>query len=139
MGMSTSSGGADDDVMVEMNTTPLIDVMLVLLIMLIITIPIQLHSVNLNLPRPKAPPPEPPPAVRVGFDAAGVVYWNGEALADAAAVDARLRGIAAQAEPPELHLKPVAETPYRAVVGVMANAQRLGLAKIGIVNNGEFR
>jgi biopolymer transport protein ExbD len=138
MAMSTPGGG-DDEVMVEMNTTPLIDVMLVLLIMLIITIPIQLHSVNLNLPKPKDPPPQPPPAIQVSFDAAGVVYWNGEALADAATLDARLRSVAAQPEPPELHLKPMGATPYRAVVGVMANAQRLGLAKIGIVNSGEFR
>src|SRR3954466_2859528 len=104
MGMNVGSGGSSDEpeVMVDMNTTPLIDVMLVLLIMLIITIPIQLHNVDLNLPSGNPPPQlTQPEIVQVGVDAAGVVSWNGEAISDRAVLDAKLSGVAAQPNQPE--------------------------------------
>ena len=83
MAMSVGSAGAEPDVMVDINTTPLIDVMLVLLIMLIITIPIQLHSVNLNMPAGNPPPPtKEPVVVTIDIDFDGTVLWNGEALPD---------------------------------------------------------
>src|SRR5512145_1171411 len=110
MGMSVGPGGGsekDPDVMIEINTTPLIDVMLVLLVMLIITIPIQLHSVNLNLPTGNPPPPLVKPEVlKLDIDAAGVTYWNGEVVPDRAALEERLTAAAAQAVQPELHLRP---------------------------------
>ena len=69
----------DPDVMIDINTTPLIDVMLVLLVMLIITLPIQLHSVNLNMPTGNPPPPLiKPEVVKLDIDPGSVVYWNGE-------------------------------------------------------------
>jgi biopolymer transport protein ExbD len=108
MAMNIGSGGSDEpDVMVDINTTPLIDVMLVLLIMLIITIPIQLHAVNLNMPQ-GAPPPSvrPPVVVTIDIDFGGLVLWNGEALADRAALEARLQRAAAQPDQPEVHLRP---------------------------------
>src|SRR6266850_4916832 len=87
---------ADPDVLVDINTTPLIDVMLVLLVMLIITIPIQLHSVNLNLPQGNPPPPtKEPVVVTIDVDFDGTVLWNGEALADRPALEARLTQAAA--------------------------------------------
>ncbi|MDR2678716.1 MAG: biopolymer transporter ExbD [Zoogloeaceae bacterium] len=123
----------DPDVMVEMNTTPLIDVMLVLLIMLIITIPIQLHSVHLDLPVGRATPPAIPPEIaRIDIDATGLAHWNGEALADADALERRLSEAAAKAVAPELHLHPDKAAPYKSVVRVMTAIQRKGLTKVGL-------
>src|SRR2546430_4090897 len=88
----------DPDVMIDINTTPLIDVMLVLLVMLIITIPIQLHSVNLNMPTGNPPPPLVlPEIVKIDVDPAGRVYWNGEIVLDRAALEEQITAAAAQA------------------------------------------
>ena len=123
----------------DINTTPLIDVMLVLLVMLIITIPIQLHSVNLNLPTGNPPPPMvKPEVVKIDVDARSVVYWNGEEVADRAALEERLKTAAAQAVQPELHLRPDRAAQYDIVAGVMASSQRIGLTKIGIVGSEQF-
>src|SRR6195256_3450474 len=96
MAMKIGSGGGtrDPDVMVDINTTPLIDVMLVLLIMLIITIPIQTHAVKLNMPVGNPPPPPTPPeVVTIDVDFDGTILWNGEAV-DRPTLDARFRGAA---------------------------------------------
>ena len=122
-----------------MNTTPLIDVMLVLLVMLIITIPVQLHSVDLNLPTGKAPAaPVEPEVVRLDVDFDGTVYWNGEALPDRAALESHMREKVAQPVQPDVHLRPHKLVRYERVAAVMASAQRLGLKKIGIVGNEQF-
>jgi biopolymer transport protein ExbD len=140
MGMNVgSSSGADPEVLVDINTTPLIDVMLVLLIMLIITIPIQLHSVNLNMPQGNPPPAVTEPVVvRIDVDFDGTVMWNGESLPDHAALEARLQQTAALADQPEVHLRPNKLVVYRSVAAVMAAAQRLGVTKIGIVGNEQY-
>jgi biopolymer transport protein ExbD len=140
MAMAINPGASGDpDVLVDINTTPLIDVMLVLLIMLIITIPIQLHSVNMNMPVGNPPPPlVQPEVVRITIDATGTVAWNGEALADAQALNARLSAAAAQAVVPELHIRPDKKVPYRVVASVMAAVQRLGLTKVGLVGGEQF-
>jgi len=123
----------------QINTTPLIDVMLVLLIMLIITIPIQMHSVNLNMPTGKAPPPPTPPeVVRIDVDFDGTITWNGEKVADRNALEGRLTAIAAQATQPEVHLRPDKLATYGAVAAVMASAQRLGVTKFGLIGNEQF-
>jgi biopolymer transport protein ExbD len=139
MNVGTGGGSGDSDVMIDINTTPLIDVMLVLLVMLIITIPIQLHSVNLNMPTGNPPPPlVKPEVVRIDIDSAGVVYWNGEGVADRAALEEKLTAAAAQAVQPELHLRPDKDARYEIVASVMASSQRLGLTKIGIVGSEQF-
>ena len=140
MGMNIGSAqDSDPEVMVEMNTTPLIDVMLVLLVMLIITIPIQLHSVNLNMPTGNPPPPlVMPEVVKIDIDPASVVYWNGEAMSDRAAIEAKMTAAAAQATQPEVHLRPDKAAKYAIVAAVMASAQRIGLTKIGIVGSEQF-
>ena len=140
MGMNVGSGGsAEPDVMIDINTTPLIDVMLVLLVMLIITLPIQLHSVNLNMPVGNPPPPLVKPEVlKIDVDNAGRIWWSGEVLPDRATLEERLAGAAAQAVQPELHLRPDKAARYEVVAAVLASAQRLGLTKIGIIGSEQF-
>src|SRR6195256_1147924 len=141
MAMKIGSGGGtrDPDVMVDINTTPLIDVMLVLLIMLIITIPIQTHAVKLNMPVGTPPPPlVQPQVITVEVDFDGTVIWNGEVLRDRADLEARLRAAAAMAVQPEVHLRPNKLVKYESVAMLMASAQRLGLTKIGLIGNEEF-
>ncbi len=139
MNVGPAGGSQDPDVMVEINTTPLIDVMLVLLVMLIITIPIQLHSVNLNMPVGTPPPmTEKPQVITVDVDFDGTVYWDGEIIADKAALETRLRDAAAQPVQPEVHLRPNKLAEYKDVAAVMAAAQRLGVTKLGLVGNEQF-
>jgi len=141
MAMQVGPGDSsnDPDVMVDINTTPLIDVMLVLLIMLIITIPIQLHSVNLNMPVGHPPPPVAPPAViEVDVDFDGTIYWNGAIVADRASLEAHLQSVADQSDQPEVHLRPNKLATYKYVAEVLASAQRIGVQKIGLVGNEQF-
>jgi biopolymer transport protein ExbD len=139
MNVGPASGSQDPDVMVEINTTPLIDVMLVLLVMLIITIPIQLHSVNLNMPVGTPPPQvEKPVVITVDVDFDGTIYWNGDIVADKDALESRLRDAAAQPVQPEVHLRPNKLAEYKDVAAVMASAQRLGVTKLGLVGNEQF-
>ena len=139
MAMNLSDGGGDGDVMVDINTTPLIDVMLVLIIMLIITIPIQTHAVKLNMPVGIPPPPTTPPqVVTIDVDFDGTLIWNGETLSGRPELEARMRGAAAMHEQPEIHLRPNKLVRYRNVAMVMASAQRLGLTKIGIIGHEQF-
>jgi len=139
MGMNVGSS-SEDEVMVDINTTPLIDVMLVLLIMFIITIPIQTHAVKMNMPVPNnaPPPPTPPEIVRIDLDFDGTIGWNGEVIPDRAALESRLLALAQLPEQPEVHLRPNKLVTYKYVAMVMASAQRLGVTKIGIVGNEQF-
>ena len=141
MAMNVGSGGSakEPDVMIDINTTPLIDVMLVLLVMLIITIPIQLHSVNLNMPIGTPPPPlEEPVVITVDVDFDGTIYWNGEILANKDALEEKLVAAAATPVQPEVHLRPNKLAEYKDVAMVMAAAQRLGVTKLGLVGNEQF-
>jgi len=134
-------GSADDDsgVMVDINTTPLIDVMLVLLIMFIITIPIQTHAVKMNMPiGPASAPPVPPEIVRIDVDFDGQIGWNGEIVPDRATLEAKLQAVAAQPEQAEVHLRPNKLVEYETVAMILASAQRLGVTKIGLVGNEQF-
>ena len=139
MAMNVGSGaGGDPEVMVDINTTPLIDVMLVLLIMLIITIPIQTHAVKLNMPVGNPPPPtEPPVVVQIDVDFDGTILWNGEQV-DRPTLDAKFRGAAALPVQPEFHLRPNKLVTYKYVAHVMATAQRDGVTKIGLVGAEQF-
>ena len=139
MNVGTGGGARDPDVMIDINTTPLIDVMLVLLVMLIITIPIQLHAVNLNLPIGNPPPPlQLPEVVKLDIDDQSKIYWNGEVVDDRAVLESKMSEAAHQAFQPEVHLRPNKDASYGVVAGVMASAQRLGLTKIGIVGSEQF-
>ena len=129
----------EPEVMMDINTTPLIDVMLVLLIMLIITIPVQLHSINLDMPTGTPPPAiKKPTIVRIDIDARNVVRWNDKTLTDRAELDALLLQASQQQPQPEVHIKPQGKAKYEAVAGVLASAQRNGLTKLGIVGSEQF-
>ena len=139
MGMQVGSGGDDDAPMMDINTTPLIDVMLVLIIMLIITIPIQTHAVKMNMPvGPSSAPPKPPEIIRIDVDFDGTVGWNGVIVADRAELENKLAQVAALPDQPEVHLRPNKLVSYKVVAMVMASAQRLGVTKIGLVGNEQF-
>ena len=131
-------GEGDQEVMAAINTTPLIDVMLVLLIMLIITIPIQTHAVKLNMPVGNPPPPPTPPeVVTLDIDFDGTLMWNGDQV-NVDQLDARFRGAAAQAIQPEFHIRPNKLVTYKYVAHVMAAAQRDGITKIGLIGAEQF-
>ena len=141
MGMNVRQGGGanDPDVMIDINTTPLIDVMLVLLVMLIITIPIQLHSVNINMPTGNPPPQQvKPEVVKIDIDPASAVYWNGEPVGEGDALVDKLRSTAAIEPQPELHIRPDRAARYEVVASVLAAAQRLGMTKLGIIGSEQF-
>jgi len=140
MSVGSTEAGKDPEPMMEMNMTPLIDVMLVLIIMLIITIPKQNHSVNLNMPVGTPPPPTVEPVVvTIDVDFDGTILWDSEVVPDRKALDAKLAAVAQQAEQPEVHLRPNKLVSYKYVAGVMASAQRLGVTKIGMVGNEQFQ
>ncbi|MCC2674814.1 MAG: biopolymer transport ExbD/TolR family protein [Ramlibacter sp.] len=129
----------DPEPMVDINTTPLVDVLLVLLVMLIITIPIQLHAVALEMPGHNAPQPaEPPAIVRLEVDATGRFVWNGQPLADRQALDAKLLEAARLPVQPEIHVRAHPRARYAPVAAALTSAQRLGLTKIGLVGSEQF-
>jgi biopolymer transport protein ExbD len=136
MSMNVGSGGSDEpEVMMDINTTPLIDVMLVLIIMLIITIPIQLHSVNLNMPIGAPPPTQvEPEKINIDIDESSRVFWNGAAVADRKALEENMTAAAAQPTQPVILIKPNRAARYEIVASVLASTQRLGLTKMVISN-----
>jgi biopolymer transport protein ExbD len=139
MNVGTGSGSGEPEVMMDINTTPLIDVMLVLLIMLIITIPAQLHSVNLDMPLPtNAPKKQDPVVIRIDVDASSVINWNGKPLSGRADMEAKLAEAVTMQPQPELHIRSHAKARYDAVASVLASAQRIGLTKLGIVGSEQF-
>jgi biopolymer transport protein ExbD len=134
-----SSQNDESEVMMDINTTPLIDVMLVLIIMLIITIPAQLHSVNLDMPVVTSTPPKTDPLViKIEIDADASLRWNGQPLADRQALATRLADAAALQPQPELHIRSHAKAKYEATAAVLAGAQRAGLTKLGMVGTERF-
>ena len=140
MAMSVGIGG-EGQPMCDINTTSLIDVMLVLLIMLIITLPVMTHAVKLDMPRPNnQPPPEVRPEVidlEIDFD--GTVVWNGSVVPSIATLEQYLRTEAVKEPQPEIHLRPDRRAKYGSVAIVLAAAQRNRMQKIGFVNTPEFR
>ena len=136
--MAMSSGTAEGEVMVEMNTTPLIDVMLVLLTLLIITLPIQTHAVKLDMPAPNATPPTViPESVELGVDFDGTVTWNGQSV-DRPTMDSYFEDAARKDPQPEIHVNPNRLAKYDAVAKVLADAQRLGVVHIGFTGIDQY-
>ena len=125
----------DDDFNPEINTTPLVDVMLVLLIIFIITIPVMNHSVKIDLPRATNQRDEiKPENINLSIDAQGLMYWNTEII-DAAQMNARIAEASKKLPQPELHIRAERTTQYEKIVEIMAAAQSGGLSKIGFVTD----
>jgi biopolymer transport protein ExbD len=140
MAMNVGSGTGDGEVMVEMNTTPLIDVMLVLLVMLIMTIPIQTHAVKLDMPQQNTKPPLiPPTTVELGVDFDGTITWDSRPV-DFPTLEAYFQQEASKGDTQdEIHLRPNRLAKYDTVAKVLAAAQRLGVTKIGFVGNEQYQ
>ena len=129
----------DDLPVADINTTPLIDVMLVLLVMIIITIPVQLHAVNLHLPVADPPPvARKPEVVQIDIAPGGALAWNGTPVPDRAGLHARLAAAAAQAEQPEMHVRPDQGAKYDAFAAVMVAVNQAGLTKVGVTGTEQF-
>lgn len=133
---ATAATGA---VVCEINTTPLIDVMLVLLVTLIIALPIMTHAVKLDLPQAPPPPTGPrPEVISVGIELDGTVTWNGT-VTSLQQLDGYFHTEASKAVQPEIHLLPDRGAKYDVIAQVLASAQRNRMQKIGFVNTGEFK
>ena len=139
MAMNIGNRNANDEpeVMMEINTTPLIDVMLVLLVMLIITIPIQLHAVNLEMPVGAPPNQQKMEKIQIDIDAASVVYWNGVAMSSAE-LDQKMQAIGQWAAQPEVHIRPNKDARYAVFANVLSGTKRHGLTKIAVIGAEQF-
>jgi biopolymer transport protein ExbD len=139
--MAMSAGTTEGAPMCDINTTPLIDVMLVLIVTLIVTLPIMTHAVKLDMPPPN--PNQPPPQVQpdiinldIYYD--GTVSWNGQTIPSLEQLEQQFQVAAAKDPQPELHLAPDSHVKYDVVAKVLAAAQRNHMEKIGFVNTSEF-
>jgi biopolymer transport protein ExbD len=135
------SVGSSSGVMCDINTTPLIDVMLVLLVTLIVSLPVMTHAVKLDMPNPNAqpPPPDTPPEViDLEIDSDGTVAWNGTPVADLATLEGYFRNESVKDPQPEIHLRPDRRAKYDSVAKVLAAAQHNRMQKIGFVNVAQF-
>jgi biopolymer transport protein ExbD len=140
MGMNVGPSARSDEpeIMMDINTTPLIDVMLVLLVMLIITIPIQLHAVNMDLPVGK--PPEnivKPEKIQIDIDDKSTVYWQGLPVTGAE-LEANMNTIAQQGVQPEVHIRPHKDSEYAVFASVLAASKRKGLTKMAVIGSEQF-
>ena len=135
--MAMAASTAEGEPMMDINTTPLIDVMLVLLIRFIITIPVQTHAVKLDLPQNQQnqpPPPILPVKNEVVIDRAGTIFWNGSPI-NLTVLRQYLDQTQTMNPIPELHLRPQPDARYEAVDQVLAITKRANISKMGFVNN----
>lgn len=134
MGQNPFSAGEHSQPMSEINTTPLVDVMLVLLVIFIITAPLLTHAVKIDLPHATSQPlEEKPEVIDLAVDATGHLFWNDEAL-PVDALESRLQTAATQSEQAELQIRADKETRYQVLAEILAKAQTAGLKKVGFVS-----
>ena len=138
MNVGNSSGSGEPEVMMDINTTPLIDVMLVLLVMLIITIPIQLHSVTLEMPV-GTPPANAikPEKIQIDIDGDSTVYWQGLPVS-AGELDEKMTAVAQLNPQPEVHVRPNKTSQYAVFANVLSSTRRIGLNKIAVIGAEQF-
>jgi biopolymer transport protein ExbD len=139
--MSMSVGENEGDAMCDINTTPLIDVMLVLLIMLILTLPVMNHAVKLDMPNPNSqppPPPVPPEVHDLEIYSDGTIVWDGNTVPNMKTLEGYFQTESAKDPQPEIHLRPDRRSRYDVTAKVLAAAQRNGMKKIGFTNVAEF-
>ena len=133
--------GSEGEPMMEINTTPLIDVMLVLLIMFIITIPVMTHAVKLDMPRPdpnSIEPPVPPEVIELEIDYDGTIIWNGTTVSNFGVLENYFSQESSKVPQPELHIRANKRAKYDNVAKTLALAQRQGLNKIGFVGMEQY-
>ena len=139
--MSMNVGSPDDGedaVISTINTTPLIDVMLVLLVMLIITIPIQLHAVSLDMPVGTPPTNNiKPEKIQIDIDESSVVYWQGLPVS-AAELETNMEAVGLQASQPEVHIRPNKNSQYAVFANVLSTSKRKGLTKMAVIGSEQF-
>jgi biopolymer transport protein ExbD len=142
MSMSVGSASGQQQEMCDINTTPLIDVMLVLLVTLIISLPVMTHAVKLDMPNPNAQPPPPdqqPEVINLEIDGDGTVVWNGNPVTGIPQLEGYFASETVKDPQPEIHLRPDRRARYDVVAKVLAAAQRNHMKKIGFVNVAEFK
>jgi biopolymer transport protein ExbD len=139
--MAMSIGASSGGVMCDINTTPLIDVMLVLLVTLIVSLPIMTHAVKLDMPQHTNPPPDTvrPEVIDLEIDFDGTVVWNGTVVNNLPQLEGYFREEANKDPQPEIHLRPDRRAKYDYVAKVLASAQRNRMKRIGFVNTPDFR
>ncbi|MGH8298652.1 MAG: ExbD/TolR family protein [Steroidobacteraceae bacterium] len=137
--MAMNVGGSSAGPMCDINTTPLIDVLLVLIVTLIITLPVMMHATKLDLPQNRNPPPPTvqPEVIDLDIDFDGTIVWNGTAVT-LQQLDGYFATEAVKNPQPEIHLAPDGMAKYAVVAKVLASAQRNHMEKIGFVNTSEF-
>jgi biopolymer transport protein ExbD len=138
--MAMSVGTGDGEAMCDINTTPLIDVMLVLLVTLIVSLPVMTHAVKLDMPQDthQPPPDTPPEVIDLEIDSDGTVAWNGTPVTGLDQLEGYFHNEAAKDPQPEIHLRPDRRARYGVVAQVLAAAQRNRMVKIGFTNVAEF-
>ncbi len=139
--MAMSVGSGTGGVMCDINTTPLIDVMLVLLVTLIISLPVMTHAVKLDMPNPNQPPPEnpvPPEVIDLEIDFDGTIAWNGTPVTGMDQLEGYFHSEAVKDPQPEIHMRPDRRARYGVVAQVLAAAQRNHMQKIGFTNVAQF-
>lgn len=123
--------------MSEINTTPLVDVMLVLLVIFIITAPLLTHAVKIDLPKASSQLlQEKPEVVSIAIDHSGHIFWNDQAIEKTAVIE-KLQQVANQKKQPEIHLRADKDTRYQVLAEIMASAQKAGVTKLGFVSEPE--
>ena len=138
MNVGNANRSGEPEMMMEINTTPLIDVMLVLLVMLIITIPIQLHSVELAMPV-GTPPVNliKPEKIQIEIDDKSVIFWQGLPVT-AQELDAKMQALSGQNPQPEVHIRPNKNSQYAVFANVLSGSKRVGLTKIAVIGSEQF-
>ena len=137
MNVGSSGGSSEPEVMMDINTTPLIDVMLVLLVMLIITIPIQLHAVNLEMPVGKSDNPIKPEKIQIDIDEKSTVYWQGLPITGPE-LEQKMNEVAKVEPQPEVHIRPNKTSQYAVFANVLSSSKRIGLTKIAVIGAEQF-
>ena len=134
MSMSVSSGEGEDEVMAEINTTPLVDIMLVLLIIFLITVPVIQKMANVTIPKAANIPTQTKPEnITISVDAQGQVYWNAFAMTDKQVFFQRIVAEARRVPQPEFHIRGDKNARYESVGRVIFNLQRGGIVKVGFI------
>jgi biopolymer transport protein ExbD len=134
MAISFQSGGEQDELLSTINTTPLVDVMLVLLIIFLITVPVVTHTVPVSLPRESNQPTQTSPRnINISVDTAGAIYWNQQKIPDLAALQTRLNTLSSEVPQPEVHIWGDQNARYESIGQILFDCQRAGIQKVGFI------